>query len=96
METIEIDISIDDNNNIIISIGSEKNVMIDTSGDIELTEYVKELAFLIQKRPKLSFNKIEIEDPKINLIQETLDDITISFNESIIDSNESEDEEEVF
>ncbi|MEN6328009.1 MAG: hypothetical protein ABFD18_17590 [Syntrophomonas sp.] len=84
MDTISINLSINENeNNIILKIGSEAEIKIETAGDIDLSEYVKRLTFLIGKKPKLILNQLDIEDPKLQLIYKTIEDITKSFNDSI-------------
>lgn len=96
MDTITIDLSIDTENNMLLKIGSEDEIKIDTAGDIDLTEYVRKLTFLIDKRPKLVLNQLEIEDPKLQLIQVTINDIVTSFNESVDEGSEQKNDENLF
>jgi len=84
METISISASIE-NDIIILSFSSGEEVRVLTSGDVDLSEYIKILTGFIDKKPKLSFATQQTDDSKLNLIQDTLDNITKSFNESVID-----------
>lgn len=90
MDTIEIQLLIkEEENNMILKIGSESEIKIETAGDIDLSEYVKELTFLIGEKPRLLLNKLDdFEDPKLQLIYKTIGDITKSFNDSIDEENE--------
>lgn len=93
MDTIAIVLSIDKDKNMILKIGSGDEIKIETAGDIDLTEYVRELTFLLDKRPKLILNQLDIEDPKLQLINKTIEDITTSFNESINEEIEQKDDD---
>lgn len=88
MDTITINSSID-GNVITLNFSSGEEIGISTEGDVDLSEYVKTLTTLIDKKPKLSFTKETCEDSKINLIQETIENINTSFNESVIDEDET-------
>ena len=90
METISISTSIEDDI-IILSFSSGQEVRVVTSGDVDLSEYVKILTGFIDKKPKLSFATHETDDSKLNLIQDTIDNITKSFNESVIDAGETKE-----
>lgn len=92
MDNIAINTSIDDNV-MIITFDSGEEIKIETDGDVDLSEYVSKLTFFIDKKPKLSFIKQTFGDPKLNLIQETIENITASFNESIVDEDETIDKE---
>lgn len=83
MDNIAVNLSIDEDKNIIISIDSAESIIIETEGDIELSEYMKQLSFLIEKTSKISINQLDTEDPKLHLIQKTINEIATSFNESI-------------
>jgi|GEM_PF-4517242 len=88
MDTIEINLSICEDNDILLKVGSEETIKIETSGDIDLSAFMKHLTFLVEKKPKLTLKQIDIDDPKLQLIQKTLDEIAISFNNSINNENE--------
>ena len=83
MENITINTSFDENYNLIIAFEAKDPIMIETAGDIDLTEYVKMLTQLIDKRPKLILSLQETENPKLELIQKTIYDITTSFNKIV-------------
>lgn len=57
--------------------------MIDTSGDIIFTEYVKILTQLFDKRPKIILSLQKIKDPKLELIQKIFFNISTSFNKIV-------------
>jgi hypothetical protein len=90
METISISANIEDGI-IILSFSSGEKVRVITSGDVDLSEYVKILTGFIDKKPKLSFATYQTVNSKLNLIQHTIDNITKSFNESVIDVEEAEE-----
>lgn len=73
-----------------------EKIEIETAGDIDLSEYVKELTYLIGKRPKLVVNLYDTDDEKLTLIQNTIEDIAKSFNESIDEESEQVDDEDLF
>lgn len=60
-----------------------KSVGINTSGDVELTEFVKELTQLIKEDVELEFKRFECEDQKLLLVQNTIGEIVKSFNQCI-------------
>ena len=93
MDTLTINLSLDQEENIILAFNTDEKIKIITTGDIDLSEYVKKLTFLINKNIKISLNKFKVEDSKLNLIQKTIEDITTSFNESIKDECDQVDEE---
>jgi hypothetical protein len=90
METISISANIEDDI-IILSFSSGEKVRVITSGDVDLSEYVKILTGFIDKKTKLSFATHQTGDSKLNLIQHTIDNITKSFNESVTDVEETEE-----
>jgi len=83
MESLEVSLAEDENNNIQIVFGSEDSIIVDTSGDIDLTDLVAKLANLIDDPKTLILEKLVTDDPKITIIQNTISDIASSFNESI-------------
>lgn len=85
------------NNDQIINVvfNKEKTVEINTSGDVELTEFVKELTQLIKEDVELDFSGFECEDSKLLLIQNTIREIVKSFNQSITDIDESNEEDDI-
>jgi hypothetical protein len=63
----------------------EEIIKIGTNGDIDLTNYVNRLFRLINDCEKIRIDKIESDNLKINLVQNTIVEITESFNECIED-----------
>ena len=63
-------------------------IKIDTIGDIDLTNYVNRLFSLINDGEKISIDKFESENLKINLVQNTIVEIAESYNECIADVEE--------
>ena len=70
-------------NTITLEIAPDKNIKIDVSGDIDLTDFIKELTYLIPQKEKLTLKTIDLENQKIKLIQDTIDNIINSFNECL-------------
>lgn len=93
MSTLTMEFKYDeDNNKIMLYFSDTEEIKIDTSGDVDLSEYVKKLTYIIEEKKILSFEKIEVVDPKIILIQDTIYDIKDSYNESInLDSGSLEE-----
>lgn len=90
LENLTINLSIEENGNIILKFGPEDSINIDISGDVDLSDYVSKLTFLIDQPVNLILNKFESEDAKINLVQNTLEDIANSFNKGVNDSQSSD------
>jgi hypothetical protein len=86
MNSITIDIELNkDNDDIILNFSNfdRDDIKIDTSTDIDLSEYVQQLTFFIQNNKEIVLKKFEAKDPKLQLIQQTIENITNSFNEII-------------
>lgn len=81
----------EDNNEIILNFGENDEIKVDTKDDVDLSEYVSKLTYLIQERKSLELCEVEIEDPKIKLIQDTIYNIANSYNESLNIGNDSLD-----
>lgn len=96
METITVIATIDDDKNINLTFKPDEIIKIETSGDVDLSEYVKKLTILINEDVKLSLGKFEDDDSKLILIQQTIENITNSFNESFDIENGVIDEEDPF
>jgi hypothetical protein len=93
MENIAVSVSTDEDNNMILNFNSDEEIKVLTSGDVDLTEFVTKLTCLIDKKPQISFTKYAFENPKFNLIQETIEKITVSFNESTNSEDNTIDED---
>lgn len=65
-----------------IKFNENKAINIDTGGDIELTEFVRELTKLIDEDVELELQKHQNENPKIQLILDTIEKMVQSFNQS--------------
>jgi len=96
MDTLTINMSLDEVDNINIEFKGNSVMKIETAGDIDFTEFVKELTFLINNENILVLNKFECEEEKLTLIQQTIEEICNSFNESIDSENEDSEEEVPF
>ena len=79
--------------NIVFSKG--KVVKIDISGDVDLTELIKELTVLIKDEVELDFQKFDSEDSKLLLIQNTIEKIINSFNKSVNIVEESDCDDDI-
>ena len=79
--------------NIVFSEG--KVVKIDISGDVDLTELIKELIVLIKDEAELDLQKFDSEDPKLLLIQNTIEEIINSFNKSVNIVEESDCDDDI-
>ncbi|MGL1931805.1 MAG: hypothetical protein OCC45_08600 [Desulfotalea sp.] len=86
MEKITINIFINSSDELTISVPDKENVNINITDDVDLSGYVSTLTRLIDNNVQISLNKSESDDPKINLIQDTLENITKSFNDSVTES----------
>jgi len=95
MHTIEISMSTGGDNNLILAFNSGEKIEILTTGDVDLSEYVTKLTHLLDKKTKISFTKVIFDDPKFNLIQDTIEKITGSFNETVANEDEIIDEDAV-
>jgi len=72
-----------------------KSVEINVSDDVDLTELIKEFTLLIRDDLELELQKFESEDQKLILIQNTIEKIIESFNQSIEVIEETDDEGDV-
>lgn len=72
-----------DDNNLVLKFGSSEDILINTSKDIDLTDFVKRLSVFIDKDKVLDLNKMTFDDPKLELIQDTLVEIIDVYNEII-------------
>ncbi|MBU1640106.1 MAG: hypothetical protein KKG53_06445 [Proteobacteria bacterium] len=80
-----------DDNSLILAFNTGEKIKILTTGDVDLSEYVTKLTHLIDKKIKLDFTKHTFDDSKFNLIQDTIEKITGSFNETVEDEIINED-----
>lgn len=80
MDTITINIRILEDDDLCLAFEPGEEIKIKTAGDIDLSEYVEKLTFLIDKRPKIILNKAKTEKPKLKLVQKIINDIITSFN----------------
>jgi len=94
MEPIVLKITFDDSSDIHIQFDVEDECIIKTTGDIDLTDFVTRLANIMDEDKEIDIEKIEIDDAKLSLIQNTIIDIVGSYNKAI--KEEEIDEEDVF
>ena len=88
MEEKSIKLEMVENDIINVIFSRDDIIKIDTNGDIDLTNYVNRLFSLINSGEKISIDKFESENLKINLVQKTIVEIAESFNECIEDVEE--------
>ncbi|WP_342304815.1 hypothetical protein [Methanolobus sp. ZRKC5] len=74
----------------------KEKIKIKTGGDVDFSEYVEELTYLIAEKPKLIFDSCDTDDSKFTLVQDTISDIVKSFNESIDGEDEQIGDENSF
>ncbi|MBC2705138.1 hypothetical protein [Desulfobacula sp.] len=93
MNTLAVEMNIDEENHYLkLNFEGNDEIKIGTSGDVDLSEYIKKLTHLIDNKKKIILDKPEFENPKLQLIQKTIDEITNSFNESIEGEKDSSDD----
>lgn len=88
MHTIEISMSTGDDNSMMLTFNPGEELKIITTGDVDLSGFVTTLTRLIDEKRKLSFTKNTFDDPKFNLIQDTIEKITDSFNETVANEDD--------
>lgn len=87
MSNIEIEKKDD---NLVLKFDSSEDILVNTSKDIDLTDFVKRLSNFIDKGEVLDMKKITFDDPKLELIQDTIAEILERYNEITISKPDEE------
>lgn len=87
MENIKVESNLKNKNKILELKFENDSIEIDLQDDIEFTEIVERLTFLISEKKKIEFMYEEVEDTKLEIIFNTLNNIINVFNETIDEYN---------
>lgn len=83
MENIKVESCFTNNNKILELKFENDSIEIDLEDDIDFTELVERLTFLISEKKKIEFMYEEVEDEKLEIVFNTLKNIINVFNETI-------------
>jgi hypothetical protein len=88
MEQENIEIKIKEDHNMIISFSSDNKLQINVKEDIDLTEFVNRLYLTINEKRTFTLIKEKTVNPKMILIQSTIEEILNAYNECIDETDE--------
>lgn len=72
-----------DENKIIFNFEEGQLLEIDTENDIDFTDFVKQLTFLIKTEKKIDVSLDELGEDKLNIIYETIKEIVKAYNSNL-------------
>lgn len=83
-----------DENKIAFNFEEGQSLELDTENDIDFTDLVKQLTFLIETEKEIDISLDEPEEPKLKIIYETITEIIEAYNSNLIDFINSQDVDE--
>lgn len=74
-----------DENKIVFNFEEGQSLELDTENDIDFTDLVKQLTFLIETEKEIDISLDEPEEPKLKIIYETIMEIIEAYNSNLKD-----------
>ncbi|MBO1265263.1 hypothetical protein J3A84_09505 [Proteiniclasticum sp. SCR006] len=80
-----------DENKIVFNFEEGQSLELNTENDIDFTDLVKQLTFLIETEKEIDISLDEPEDPKLKIIYETITEIIETYNLNLKDFMTAQD-----
>lgn len=74
-----------DENKIVFNFEEGQSLELDTENDIDFTDLVKQITFLIKTEKEIDISMDEPEEPKLKIIYETITEIIEAYNSNMKD-----------